>query len=282
MQISVVYASGAGNTFTVVREGRRRFPPAVWRRLAPQLCQWTDGLLVIGKPGADGKVPVQYFNPDGSTGMLCGNGARCAAAIVMGEHRRSVTLLFAGQEIEAVATERGIRLRLAPPRVSPQQRVVALPEGQLTMWFADVGAPQAVIPVAELEAVGFRGTLAQVDMERIGRQIRHHTAFAPAGTNVSVYAVEADGRVWVRTYERGVERETQACGTAALAVALTAWVRDGVRAPVYVVPPSRSLLVVSWQGESPETVQALFLEGSVEVLGTDTLDVELEEEDEWS
>lgn len=279
MQLLVTYVSGAGNTFTVVRESRRPLPAAVWRRLAPQLCQWTDGLLVVGKPGADGKVPVQYFNPDGSTGMLCGNGARCAAALVMGAEKQRVVLRFAGQDVEAVPSEQGIRLRLPPPRRAPQQQRLALPEGALEVWFVDVGAPHVVIPLRQLAALGFSGSLGQVELERLGKQIRHHPAFAPAGTNVSVYTVAEDGQVWVRTYERGVERETQACGTAALAVALTAWVVEKVAPPVRLVPPSRSPLLVEWEGANPQEVGSLFLEGAVEVLGTDSVEVTLE--DEW-
>ncbi len=279
MQLSVTYVSGSGNTFTLVRALRRNFPVAVWRRLAPQLCQWTDGLLVLSKADAAGRVPVQFFNPDGSTGMLCGNGARCAAALLSKEMGEVVRLLFAGQELEAVVRGRTVRLRLDPPRQFPQQRSVELPDGRLQGWFADVGAPQLVIPIEELSDRGIR-SVQQVPVEELGRRLRSHPVFAPAGTNVSFYQVENDGAVHVRTYERGVERETQACGTAALAVALTAWVREGLSAPVRILPLSRSPLLVSWEGKTPEGLRALFLEGETEVLGTDTVDVTFEEE-EW-
>ncbi|GBD06849.1 Diaminopimelate epimerase [bacterium HR21] len=281
MQLTVTYVSGSGNTFTLIREGRRRFPVTVWRQLAPQLCQWTDGLLVLGKPDGEGRVVVQFFNPDGSTGMLCGNGARCAAALLLGDKGGSVRLLFAGREVEATVSGRNVQLRMAPPQQFPRELSLELPAGRLRAWFADVGAPQLVVPVPELAAIGVRRGLQQLEVEHLGRQLRFHAAFAPTGTNVSFYQLAPEGTVEVRTYERGVERETQACGTAALAVALTAWVRDGLQPPVRVLPASRSALLVSWEGQTPAALQALFLEGQTEVLGTDTVEVTLGEEDEW-
>lgn len=279
MNIAVTYVSGAGNTFTLVREGRRRFPVEVWQRLAPQLCRWTDGLLVLRKADARGVVPVLFFNPDGSTGMLCGNGARCAASIAMGERHRELTLLFADMPISAVTVEGGIRLRLPPPRIFPQERQLRLPTGDLRLWFADVGAPHVVIPIHELSSTGIHSSLEQLPVEQLGRLLRFHPAFAPTGVNVSFYTIAEDGSIQVRTYERGVEQETQACGTAAMAVALTAWSAERLHPPITILPPSRSPLRVDWEGEAPEQLQALFLEGSVEVLGTDTVEVSLEEDE---
>ncbi|MCS7176412.1 MAG: diaminopimelate epimerase [Candidatus Kapabacteria bacterium] len=279
MLISVTYVSGAGNTFTLVRERRRRLPLPVWRRLARQLCQWTDGLLLVGQPDANGRIPVHYFNPDGSTGMLCGNGACCAAAVAMDQQRPSVQLLFAGQEIEATATDKGIRLRLGPPPVPPRALSVELPERTLHLWFVDTGSPHAVLPLSELTATSAGESLESVDMEALGRQLRYHPRFAPAGVNVSVYAPAEGGKLRIRTYERGVERETQACGTAAIAVALTAWFRGEALPPVELIPRSRVPLVVDWEGEAAEQLRAVFLEGSVQVLGKDTVEVSLEEEE---
>ncbi len=279
MQLRVTYSSGAGNTFTIVREGRRRLPAAVWQRLAPQLCRWTDGLLVLEPANPDGTVPVLFFNPDGSTGMFCGNGARCAAAFLMGEQPRPITLLLAGVVVGAMPGVLGIRLQLPAPKEPPSEREVELPNGRLRLWVADVGAPHALVPLHELSTLGIRGTLDQVPVDQLGRQLRKHPAFAPGGVNVSFYTVDQSGQLQLRTYERGVERETGSCGTAALAVALTAWLRQEVRPPVTVVPLSRSPLLVDWDGESPEQLRALYLEGAAEVLGTDTVEVSLEEEE---
>ncbi|MCS7169854.1 MAG: diaminopimelate epimerase, partial [Candidatus Kapabacteria bacterium] len=78
----------------------------------------------------------------------------------------------------------------------------------------------------------------------------------------------------------GVERETQACGTAAIAVALTAWIRDRLSPPIPIVPLSRSTLTVAWEGKPPDQLRAIFLEGGAEILGIDTVEVSLED-DEW-
>lgn len=278
MRLRVTYSAGAGNTFTLVRAGRRRLPAAVWQRLVPQLCQWTDGLLVLEPANPDGTVPVLFFNPDGSTGMFCGNGARCAAAHLMGEQPRPVTLLLAGVVVKATPGELGIRLRLPPPKEPPSERELELPTGRLRLWFVDVGAPHVLVPLHELRALGVQERLEHLPVEQLGRRLRLHPAFAPGGVNVSFYTVAQNGQIQIRTYERGVERETRSCGTAALAVALMAWITQAIQPPVTVIPLSRSPLSVDWEGESAEQLQALYLEGGIEVLGTDTVEVTLEEE----
>jgi diaminopimelate epimerase len=278
MRMRVSYLSGAGNAFTVVQSRERRYPPEFWRALAPQLCPWTDGLLVIGAVQPGQPVSVLYFNPDGSTGMFCGNGARCAAAVVLRQQGvvPPVRLVLAGQEVEATPSERGIRLRMAPPARLPEERMVELPDQRLHLWSVDVGAPHALIA---LEDIGQPATLQQLErfaLEPLARQVRYAKEFAPAGVNVSLYVRTQESSFAIRTYERGVEEETGSCGTAAIALALVAMQRYRVRPPVEVLPTSRSLLVVDWEGEFPH-LQALYLEGEVEWVGEDTLEVTLED-----
>lgn len=188
-----------------------------------------DGVLVVEKPkrrGADFRM--RYYNSDGGEAEMCGNGARCFALLARAVSGRKgnvlriqtqaglVTLQIRGQEVQVSMTE-PTRLRLGKKVVVAGRKVV--------VDFLNTGVPHAVL---------FVRSVRSVDVAQLGRAIRYHSAFAPSGTNVNFVEIGRGNRIHVRTYERGVEGETLACGTGVVASSILSNLRRGLRSPILV------------------------------------------------
>lgn len=219
--LSFVKAEAGGNDF-VVLDGRRGLP-APEADLARDLCRrrrslGADGLIVVRDAGeADGALALAHFEPDGAR-TFCLNAVRAVAAwaLAQGHPPGARVLTDAGPvEVDARASDQGARVAVAlpPPRVMEPRRAATVSGGPIfDGMFVDVGNPQFVI------ALDAR-TLEHPDLMTWGRAVRHQRAVFAEGTNVCFAARLLDGRIAVRTYERGVEDETLSCGTGAVATA---------------------------------------------------------------
>ena len=174
-----------------------------------------DGVLVVEKPkvrGADFRM--RYYNSDGGEAEMCGNGARCFALLARAVSGRKgnelrvqtqaglLTLRTSGREVQVSMTE-PTKLRLGKKVVVAGRKVV--------VDFLNTGVPHAVL---------FVRSVRSIDVAKQGRAIRYHSAFAPSGTNVNFVEIGRGNRIHVRTYERGVEGETLACGTGVVAASI--------------------------------------------------------------
>jgi diaminopimelate epimerase len=220
--------SGAGNDFVLLSGGR--FSSGALRKLSIRLCDrkrgvGADGLLHISKAGPL-LLAVRYFNSDGSE-AFCGNGSRCAAwqAWRSGLIRRKKFILrtAAGDLPAEIIASGAVRMRMPEVRGARMNFKGRYPAGIGQVHFLNTGVPHAVVPVLDLE---------KTDVARFGRALRFNKAFGSAGANINFVRLEG-GTVLVRTYERGVEGETLACGTgitaAAVALALAGLVKSPVR-----------------------------------------------------
>ena len=188
-----------------------------------------DGVLVVEKPkvrGADFRM--RYYNSDGGEAEMCGNGARCFALLARAVSGRKgnelrvqtqaglLTLRMSGQEVQVSMTE-PTKLRLG--------RKLVVAGRKLAVDFLNTGVPHAVL---------FVRSVRSIDVAKQGRAIRYHSAFAPSGTNVNFVEIGRGNRIHVRTYERGVEGETLACGTGVVASSILSNLRRGLRSPILV------------------------------------------------
>ena len=188
-----------------------------------------DGVLVVEKPkvrGADFRM--RYYNSDGGEAEMCGNGARCFALLARAVSGRKgnelrvqtqaglLTLRTSGQEVQVSMTE-PTKLRLG--------RKLVVAGRKLAVDFLNTGVPHAVL---------FVRSVRSIDVAKQGRAIRYHSAFAPSGTNVNFVEIGRGNRIHVRTYERGVEGETLACGTGVVAASILSNLRRGLRPPIQV------------------------------------------------
>ena len=212
--------AGAGNDFIVVES-----PQGLnLKRLAQQVCDRTngvgaDGLLVLG-PSRRSDYRMRIINADGSEAEMCGNGARCMAAYIVARKTPSKSLFgmetIAG-EILAEAEGETARVRLSPPVDYRPSVAVRIRGRVIHVAYIDTGVPHVVVPVAGLKEIDVRG---------LGRLIRYHAKFKPRGANVNFVERLGPRLIEARTYERGVEDETKACGTGSVACALVTYLRD--------------------------------------------------------
>ncbi len=254
-------ASGAGNDFVVLNSMDERLsvekPP-----LARALCDrhrgiGADGLLVL-EPSRVADFRMLYFNADGSTGGMCGNGARCAALVawrsgITGRQSRIEALDFV---YLADIGEGDIRLSMKDPEGLRSPVEVRVCEGQYSCHHLDTGAPHLVVFVEDLQAV---------EVVSVGRSLCHAAQFLPAGTNVDFVHLAGTNAIELRTYERGVEDETLACGTGSVAAAVVSALVHGLQFPVDVRVRSGATLRVHAR-RSGESVSTIVLEGPAEIL----------------
>ncbi len=251
--------SGAGNDFVLLTGGRRG--AAALKKLAVKLCAraavGADGLLYVNEAGR-GAVSVRYFNSDGSE-AFCGNGSRCAAWWAWREglaKGRSFLLNSAAGALPVeIISEESVRLRMpAVPAVSLFHKG-RWPRQVKAAHFLNTGVPHAVVPVPDLE---------NLDVAGLGRLLRHHKAFGPAGTNVDFVRLEK-GVIKVRTYERGVEAETLACGTGLTATAVALGLELGLRSPVTLLPRNGEKFLV-WYRRAGAGADDIYLQGPAKIV----------------
>ncbi|MEW6517042.1 MAG: diaminopimelate epimerase [candidate division FCPU426 bacterium] len=238
MTLRFAKMTGAGNDFIVFdnRQGQVPEPDPRWiaKLCSRRFSVGADGLMLLGPaagPGLD--FSMRYFNADGSEAAMCGNGGRCLArfAVLVNVGEEGRDLRFSSASGVYTARVEGSRVRLSLPAPARQQtglRLV-LSTGEREADSIDTGVPHAVF---------FTDAVEREDVKGLGREVRLHPAFAPQGTNVNFCQVLGPNRLSVRTYERGVEDETLACGTGVAAASLLAAARGLVRPPVAVLTRS--------------------------------------------
>ena len=216
-----------------------------------------DGLMLLRRRTGGVAFEVDFFNADGSGGMLCGNGARCALerARILGwiEPGRTVGFRFAGRDYRGSSFGEGLARFELDPRVRLDGPLeIRVGAETIRGRYADVGSPHFVAGVGSILGYDGRPAYRSVDeapMDSLGRAIRHHGAFAPLGVNASVWEARG-GRLRIRTFERGVEGETLACGTGSVSCALSAWLDGAVEPPVSVITRGGDELVVDFEAAS--------------------------------
>jgi diaminopimelate epimerase len=253
---------GGGNDFVLVDHRLPILPEADQPRFARRVCHRQTGV------GADGLILLElsdradvrwrFYNADGSAAEMCGNGARCAArfAAMRGLAGESLTLETLAGVIQAEVHERQARITMTGVGEPRLHLAVPLNDRTLTGHFQPVGVPHVVFPATDLD---------DTPVAKWGRAVRYHQMFQPAGTNVNFIRVTGPHALTVRTYERGVEDETLACGTGAVASALVAARLGQVGSPVLVLTRGGEILTVSFQ-QQDDAITDIFLEGEALVV----------------
>ena len=257
---------GAGNDF-IVLEGQNGldYPAFAQKACHRQMGIGADGILVLEKSKSS-DFRMRIFNADGSEAEMCGNGARCMAAYIADKHVSANKLFsmetLAGQ-ILAEAEGETARVRLSDPKDYRAGIVLKVGGQALHASSIDTGVPHAVI---------FVEGLAEVDVDSLGRLVRDHKEFKPRGTNVDFVEASRNDMVAVRTYERGVEGETLACGTGAVASALVGYLHLNPKAKnvndasMRVLTKSGEVLEVTFDLEDGNRISDVWLKGSAKVI----------------
>lgn len=262
--------SGAGNDFILIDNSQGAVPSENLSHFTAQVCRrrmavGADGLILI-EPSDAVDFRWQFLNADGSVPEMCGNGARCAARFAHLNGIAPVQMAFetlAGT-IHAKVEDNRVRLAMTEPHDLIIEERLALASGEVTYGRINTGVPHVVAMVEDLE---------HTDVVAVGREIRHHAHFAPAGTNVNFVAPMADGHWAIRTYERGVEDETLACGTGVVAAALILFAGKGEASPVTLQTRSGSHLTVYFS-KADDGYKDVMLEGDARIIYKGEMGVE--------
>ena len=258
--LRIVKMSGSGNDFILFDHRARQFSEAAMIRLTRLLCRrglsvGADGMIFI-EPSERYDFKWRFFNADGSEAEMCGNGGRCAARFAqrIGLAGAEMTFETIAGPIQARVEGRVVKLQLPVPKDIRMNQEIVLGDRRHLVDFINTGVPHTLLWVEEGE---------EMDISELGPQIRFHPQFQPAGTNVNFVRREEDHTLSLRTYERGVEAETLACGTGAVAAASIAYRKGWVRSPVAVRTRGGEILMVHLDEDGSGGIGAVYLEGLV-------------------
>jgi len=269
MKIPFTKMSGAGNDFVMV--DNRDLSLALDQARIASLCDrhfgvGADGLLAV-EPATNGAdYRMRYYNADGGEAEMCGNGARCFARFVAALEGQREAISFETPAGVIRATYHGdeVEVTLTDPFDLRTDIALDLAAGPATVHHLNTGVPHVIRFVDDIEAV---------DIIAQGRELRRHEAFAPAGANAN-FLQQVDGNLFaVRTYERGVEGETLACGTGVSAAAILAHLVQGASLPVRVRARGGDTLSVNFTREG-DTISNVTLRGPADVSFTGEIDLD--------
>lgn len=262
MRLQFVKMNGAGNDFILLdnRAGTISLAPEQVVRLCDRHRGiGADGVMLL-IPSRTGRADWawDFFNSDGSVAEMCGNGARCFARFVQRTtgSNRELTFETAAGIITADFNGDRVTVNLTRPQDLRLNQQVALSSGTATIHSLNTGVPHAVLYVPDAD---------KAMVQTLGPEIRRHAQFGPRGTNVNFVQVLEPGRIRVRTFERGVEGETLACGTGVSASAMISARVHGFHSPVKVQVQGGDTLEVSFQ-DTGSDFDAVRLTGPADVV----------------
>jgi diaminopimelate epimerase len=254
--------SGSGNDFVLI-DNRRRTIRGNYGTMARRLCDrhlgvGADGLLLL-EPDKKEDFRMVYNNADGSRAEMCGNGARCMAYFAHAHGAVPRAFRFRTDAYPVGATVKGeiVKVSLADAFDYKPKVLVKVDGKTYRPAFINTGVPHAVLFVSNADKVFVGG---------LGSALRFHKAFGPKGTNVNFVQKIGPNKLRVRTYERGVEGETLACGTGVTASAIAAALKGLVKAPVQCVVAGGDTLKVNFKlhrENRRQTATDITLEGPV-------------------
>lgn len=254
--------SGSGNDFILIDNREKVVEENGLSDFIRRLCRRKMSV------GADGFILVEnsehfdfkwrFFNSDGSNAEMCGNGARCAArfAFLKEIAEKDMTFETDAGNINASVIGCDVKIKMPEPKDIKTDYIIELEKGSLSVNSVNTGVPHVVVLVDKLE---------RVDVVKQGREIRYCRSFAPAGTNVNFISFQNDGSINIRTYERGVEDETLACGTGSVAGAVVMAYKEKLNSPVRVLTKSGAVLNVYFK-KNGNTFSDIYLEGDARVV----------------
>lgn len=225
-------------------------------KLAVELCNrrlgiGADGLLVIER-SKTADLKMRIFNPDGSEPDMCGNGSRCSALYAK--------LNSLAQENMKIETKAGIlraevfrnivKINMTKPKDIKIRLNIGTESGPVHLHYINTGVPHAIYFVEDIESI---------DLQKTGSFIRYNEIFKPEGVNVDFVQIRSNDTILMRTYERGVEAETYACGTGAVASGIMAGIIKDCRSPVKV--DTKGGVLTIYFDISDKVISNVFLEG---------------------
>jgi diaminopimelate epimerase len=267
--------NGSGNDFIVVDNRDLSLTAALDADTIAALCDrnrgiGADGLLAVepARKGADFRF--RYYNADGGEAEMCGNGARCFGRFTahLGEtFRERVSFETLAGTLTAYMIDENVRIAMSEPKDLKLNTGASVPGLDAPLHFVNTGVPHVVTFVESPQA------LDVFDVFTVGTAIRHHQAFAPAGTNANFAAVLAPDHIVIRTFERGVEDETLACGTGMVASALVHHLLTGAPSPIKVDVEGGDTLEIGFEKTGERSFKNVTLTGPADFVFEGEIDI---------
>lgn len=260
--------SGCGNDFIIIDNRKKvvdkknisSFILAICKR---KISVGADGVILI-ENSEIADFRWHFFNSDGNIAEMCGNGARCAARFAYLNGITGSAMSFetiAGIVSARVADNGMVTIKTTDPVNFFYDYYLELNNSSLNVSSINTGVPHVVVSVDDLD---------KTEVFQLGRDIRFHTKYSPAGTNVNFVYLGNNNSLAIRTYERGVENETLACGTGAIASALVMACKEDIKSPVRVITRSGGTLIVHFKGKKSD-FHDVYLEGDARIIFDGTL-----------
>ncbi|MDM8549962.1 diaminopimelate epimerase [Desulfobacterales bacterium HSG2] len=254
--------SGSGNDFIIIDNRNKIVDERNLSDFVVNVCRrkmsvGADGLILV-EESDKADFRWQFFNSDGSRAEMCGNGARCAARFAYINGIAGTEMAFETDVgiISAYIADDQVKIKMTDPTDLRTDYAIQLEKGPLSVSSVNTGVPHIVLETSDTEPV---------EVVRTGREIRFHKSFAPAGTNVNFVCGLKDGSFANRTYERGVEDETLACGTGCVASAIIMAYKYGTDSPIDIITKSGGRLIVHYK-EKNGRFYDIYLEGDARII----------------
>jgi diaminopimelate epimerase len=261
-QIEFWKMSGSGNDFILIDNREGRVKEEEMARLVERACRrrisvGADGVIFV-VPSMAYDFGWRFFNADGGEVEMCGNGGRCVSrfAFLKGIAGPEMTFETLAGPVSAEVRDRRVKVLMPKPGPAFLDIDLEFQKGWAHCDFINTGVPHVVVGVK---------ALSDHPVREQGRSIRYHSRFAPEGTNANFTSRIGPHRLSVRTYERGVEDETLACGTGAIASALVGAIRGMVNSPVTVETRGGEELVVHFERKG-DSFEKVWLEGNTTIV----------------
>ena len=254
--------SGSGNDFILIDNRGGQVKDEEMGRLVERACRRRESV------GADGVIFVvgsdqydfgwHYYNADGGEVEMCGNGGRCVSrfAFLKGIAGPKMTFETLAGPISAEVNGRMVKVLMPKPTGLSMDLDLERQQGWKSVDYMNTGVPHVVVGVEDL---------SNHPVKKQGRTIRYHSRFSPEGTNANFMKAVGPDKLEIRTYERGVEDETLACGTGAIACALVASTRGMVSSPVKVKTRGGEILTIHFHRRD-DSFDQVWLEGNTSIV----------------
>lgn len=287
MKLIITLMSGAGNLFTVIDNRDKKINTDFVQKNHIKLSQnlgsnkiSTEGIMLLEKGLEDNNTnkydfECKFFNPDGSTGMMCGNGGRCIIQFAKDNmfadvEKTDFTFFMANTIYNGKIIKNNYVELVLPKHNLIEQRELVIDNLNYNFSYVHNGSDHSVFDLSYLSEQEFW----EFDLINFAKKFRYHKSFTN-GTNVNIFTIVGD-KIILRTFERGVEAETGACGTGSVATAISANIQHNLEFPINIIPTSKSPLkigIFGLENENYELVSSYTLTGAADNLEKITLEL---------
>lgn len=279
--------SGAGNDFIMFDNRDNKIPFEKQKAFTKRICRERfidiDGVIFLDKPKHSGnRLRMNYYNRDGSFGAMCGNGARCISQFAA-DKKIIKEKIFTFESVDKIYKAEMlvgniVKIDFPPPKEYKLKLKTLLGTGnkkiELTLHWMSVGSEHIIVFTDNIEnkKVLNISTLDEARVNEWGKLLREHKDFKPKGANVNFVQITGKNQLRVRTYERGVERETLACGTGIISSAVTAALLKKAEPPLKILSQSGDWLMVNFNIDKNK-ISDLSLQGPAKKIGHGELEI---------